>query len=314
MLRKEEIDRLKSISIVDFLTRHSVKSKKIGANLFFSSPYREDPNPSLKVDERTNRWYDFGIGEGGDIIDLVKKMSNTDFEGAVQSLRAQSGLPLREVAAMPAQRSAPSAAPAMTVLHAVPIYHQAITGYLQERNVDLEVAKKRCRQVHYRTPDGKTYFALGFKNDSGGYELRNKYFKGCTSKDITIINPRTNQAGDGSQCLVFEGFMDYLSHLTISKHNIPCGWQEHPNDSVVVLNSVANLPKVKPYLEKQFAVATFLDNDDAGRQATAAIRNMVQSGHPVWDASICYRQHKDLNEYLMALPPVRQSQSIKNKL
>jgi hypothetical protein len=213
MLTQSEISAVKSISIVDFLTRLSVPSKRIGAALFFSAPYRPDPNPSLKVDERANRWYDFGAGQKGDIIDLVQLANNTDFNGAVNALQAQSGLSV--VAPEPVAPPIP-AAPAISVVNVAPIYHRGIVDYLRERNVDVDVAKKMCRQVTYRVRD-RTYFALGFKNDSGGYELRSKYFKGCTGKDITTVNPRASQAGDGSQCLVFEGFMDYLSYLTMKQ-------------------------------------------------------------------------------------------------
>lgn len=61
--------------------------------------------------------------------------------------------------------------------------------------------------MYYRI-GGKPYFALAFKNDSGGYELRNPRFKGSTSKDITHIR----QKGEPRDtCFVFEGFMDFLS-------------------------------------------------------------------------------------------------------
>jgi hypothetical protein len=205
------------------------------------------------------------------------------------------------------------AAPGITVLSVVPIYHKGLLDYLHERNVDVDVAKKMCRQVNYRV-NNKTYFALGFKNDSGGYELRNKYFKGSTGKDITIINSNVNKAGDGATCLVFEGFMDYLSYLTLNKRNVPRGWEEHPNDSIIVLNSLVNLRKAQPYIAQQFAVSTFLDNDEGGRQTAAAIRGMVKSGHPVWDASQCYQKYKDLNEYAMSLPRPRLSMSSNVKL
>lgn len=61
--------------------------------------------------------------------------------------------------------------------------------------------------------NGKWNFAIGFPNASGGYEVRNKYFKGCIApKDITHIR----QAGEPKEtCYVFEGFMDYLSFLTL---------------------------------------------------------------------------------------------------
>jgi hypothetical protein len=307
MLATSEIEAIKSTSIADFLRAQNVPSKRVGSSLFFAAPYRNDPNPSLKVDERTNKWYDFGTRLGGDIIDLVKLTNNTDFIGAVRVLQAQSGLHVVAPSAPLAPLPEPGT-PGISILSVVAIYHKGITDYLHERNIDLNVAKKYCKQVNYRVGD-KTFFALGLKNESGGYELRNKYFKGCTKKDITIINPRASEAGDGSKCVVFEGFMDYLSYQTMRKRDVPRGWTEHPNDSAVILNSVANVQKVKPYIEQQFAVAAYMDNDEAGQQATREIRAMVKSGHPVWDASVCYQKHKDLNEYLMSLPRPRQALS-----
>ena len=57
---------------------------------------------------------------------------------------------------------------------------------------------------------GKTCYALGFKNDSGGYELRNKNFKGSGSpKDIRFIENGSNTLA------VFEGFFDFLSYRSL---------------------------------------------------------------------------------------------------
>jgi len=64
----------------------------------------------------------------------------------------------------------------------------------------------------YYTYNGKSYFALAFANESGGYELRNRYYKGCYGhKDISLI-PGRNTAS--KSVAVFEGFMDFLSALT----------------------------------------------------------------------------------------------------
>ena len=59
----------------------------------------------------------------------------------------------------------------------------------------------------------KYTMAIGFKNDSGGYELRNPYFKGSSSpKDITTFNNGAKEA------TVFEGFIDFLSFMAIHKN------------------------------------------------------------------------------------------------
>jgi hypothetical protein len=54
---------------------------------------------------------------------------------------------------------------------------------------------------------------------AGGYEVRNSFFKGCIApKDITHIR---QQGEPREKCLVFEGFMDYLSFLTLRMKNCP---------------------------------------------------------------------------------------------
>ena len=40
----------------------------------------------------------------------------------------------------------------------------------------------------------RTYKAIGFRNNSGGYELRNSWFKGSSSpKDVTLIRTGSTQ-------------------------------------------------------------------------------------------------------------------------
>ena len=71
--------------------------------------------------------------------------------------------------------------------------------------------------THLFTHNGKPYFAIGFPNTAGGYEVRNPFFKGCVApKDITHIR---QQGVPRNMCYLFEGFMDYLSFLTIRMKN-----------------------------------------------------------------------------------------------
>lgn len=65
--------------------------------------------------------------------------------------------------------------------------HPALIGYLRDRNIELTAAQKYCQEVRYSIGD-KEYFAIGFKNDAGGWELRNPNFKGSsTPKNITTL-------------------------------------------------------------------------------------------------------------------------------
>lgn len=158
--------------------------------------------------------------------------------------------------------------------------------YLAKRGIPSGIALGECVEVHYRTR-GKWYFGIGFRNRKGGLEIRNPYFKGSTSpKDITHL--RHGAGGNGkATALVFEGFMDYLSYLTLK--------QGKPVPDCVVLNSVGNLPGALDVLKGYGHVCCFLDNDDAGRKTTEEIRRQCGS---VTDKAVHYLPHKDLNEFL----------------
>ena len=176
----------------------------------------------------------------------------------------------------------------LQVLGDYPLRHPALENYLDSRAIDFSIAKKFCREVHYSV-GGRNYFAIGFRNDYGGWELRSERFKGCsTPKHITTIDNGSDKA------LAFEGFMDFLSYLTIKRNDSPC--------NIAVLNSVANVQKAVPFLARHRSIYTFLDNDDAGRKALAEIERLCPQSNVV-DQSNFYRRHKDLNDYLRSQQP-----------
>lgn len=132
---------------------------------------------------------------------------------------------------------------------------------------------------------GRTYTAIGFANRAGGYELRDdKTFKGTIApKDISVI------AGDANNVphCIFEGFMDFLSYLTMKGKEIA------PS---LVLNSVSNIHRAVTYLREHHigCVRAFLDNDEAGRRAMQVLQSAGMSAE---DMSRHYGGYKDLNEY-----------------
>ena len=80
--------------------------------------------------------------------------------------------------------------------------HEALKSYLKERGIDPAIAGRFCKEVAYGIR-GKRYFAIGFMNRSGGYELRNPMFKGCISpKDISCVSLSGKKQ---DTCCVFEG-------------------------------------------------------------------------------------------------------------
>ena len=149
-----------------------------------------------------------------------------------------------------------AAVPALRILSDDPLRHPALIGYLVSRGIVPSVAAAFCREVRYEV-NGRAFFAVGFRNDAEGWELRSERFKGGSSpKHITTIDNRSDTV------IAFEGFMDFLAYLSL-KH------PERLRIDAAVLNSVVNLPKAVPFISRHPVIRTFFDNDEAGRKATA---------------------------------------------
>ncbi len=304
------LHEIKQISIRQYLAGLGIYPAKDHSHYgMYHSPFREDPNASMKVDYSKNLWIDYGTSEGGTLIDLVMKMEHCSLHEAISILEKKynsvdaSTYPRNNAPSgdFSFHREKPemivkSPEPSITILKVEPISNPALIDYLDERRINLSIARIHCSEVHYSATD-KSYYAVGFENDKGGYELRSKYFKGCTSKDITSIKRNKNH------CLLFEGFMDFLSFLTIQKQ------QNAPID-VIVLNSLSNLGKVKSMLAAYKGIFTFFDNDQAGKKA---VQELQAACNNVNDLSYCYSGYKDLNEYLCRKlkPQMRQAQKLK---
>ena len=176
-------------------------------------------------------------------------------------------------------------------MEVVPLSSPALYSYLRQRGINTELAKRECREVRYLT-DGKPYFAIGFPNRSGGYEIRNKFFKGCIApKDITHIRQEQTR----ETCCLFEGFMDYLSFLTLRLERCP----DRPDldgQDYIVLNSTSNLSKAIRPLDGYGRIHCFLDNDKAGMEAVQELRE--EYGMRIRDASHIYGGYNDLNDFL----------------
>ncbi|ANU63043.2 toprim domain-containing protein [Muribaculum intestinale] len=294
------IKEIKSIPLATFLSQlgHEPTARK-GTRLWYKSPLRQEHTPSFKVETTLNCWYDFGLGRGGNIIDLATEIyRSTDLRYLMRCIADSCPVPsVQTVASSYPQRHS---APSMERFEVVPLEHRALVAYLQERGIPAHIAKAKCKEAHYNV-NGRFYFAVAFENVSGGRELRNRYFKGCRGrKDISYL-PWARD-GPSKECAVFEGFIDYLSALTLG---IISG------ADAIILNSVVNTNKAVPYLKGYTTINYYLDNDTAGRTALTELTAIY--GSAVIDRSILYSEFNDLNEYLTNQSFTKNTLSNENK-
>lgn len=278
------IEESKNIKLADYL--HSLgynPVKQQGSSLWYKSPFREEKEPSFKVNPDRNLWYDFGLGKGGNIIALAQELYASDSVPYLLDKIAQQALHVRPVSFSFRQQS--STQPSFQQLEVVPLSSPALYSYLQERGINTELAKRECKEVRF-VNNGKQFFAVGFPNASGGYEVRNKYFKGCIApKDITYIR----QKGEPREtCYMFEGFMDYLSFLTLRQKSC-LTYPDLDKQDYIILNSVSNLSKALYPLGNYEHIHCFFDNDAAGMKAVQELHR--EYGWRVRDSSRIYSNY-----------------------
>lgn len=297
------IEEAKNIRLADYL--HSLgyaPVKQQGANLWYKSPFREETEASFKVNTEINKWYDFGLGQGGNIIALASELYCSVHVPYLLQRIAEQTPHIRPVSF--SFRGQPSAGLNFQRMEVRELDSLVLLSYLQGRGINLELAKKECREVYFEN-NGRHYFAIGFRNVAGGYEIRNRYFKGCIApKDITHIQ---HEGRRNDVCFVFEGFMDYLSFLTIRLEKcpeMPClDWQDY-----IILNSVFNLNKAIDWLAVYERIHCFFDNDRAGIETCRKIKE--EYSYRVRDASHTYKECKDLNDYLVKQHSLKEKKAV----
>ena len=290
-MKEEDLSRIKRYSIVEYLERKGIKPvRSTPAYALYRSPLREETHPSFKVDTEKNLWIDYAEGKGGSIIDLCVRLEGCTLLEAIRLLGRNApdytacSSQKADRAMKRSSKPMASASGARRLTGISDTLPPHLQKYLtEERCINIEKAMPFLRCISYEV-GGRHYQAIGFANQSGGYELRdNGMFKGTIApKDITPIF--TDRA---DPVCIFEGFMDFLSFLSM---------KEEFTNHYLVMNSVSNVARSIRYLNERqvFSIRTFFDNDEAGRRATA---DFVKAGFKVEDMSVHYRDFKDLNEY-----------------
>ena len=137
---------VKQISIADYL--HSLgysPVKRQGNGLWYKSPLREEHEASFKVNTDRNLWYDFGAGKGGNIIALAKELYFSDsLPYLLKRIEEQTPNVHPVSFSFPQHRTEPS----FQHLEVRDLTHPALLRYLQGRSINIELAKRECKELH----------------------------------------------------------------------------------------------------------------------------------------------------------------------
>jgi hypothetical protein len=274
-------------SIVGLLQRLGFEPvKKAGKEHMYRNMLRDgDQMPSFSVDDKIGAWYDHGTGKGGNIVDFgLAFWPSLNFNEVIEKIQTACNVPA-------GQKKYRPRIPVKVRNYEVEAVkelgtHPAITNYLKDRGV-FEIARKSLKEIYYSVSDArtgkKTFFAAGWKNEAGSWEVRNRYFRGCLGQKAISFIP-----GDAKRTVVFEGFINYLSWL---KDN-----PEAPQ-SVIILNTLALLKEGIRQAIRFSEIDLYLDRDAAGHQAT---RDFIKALPYATDWSAAYEKYNDYNDKLVA--------------
>ncbi|MEP2670480.1 MAG: toprim domain-containing protein [Cyclobacteriaceae bacterium] len=289
----------KRIPITEYLSRLGFESAKIrGNDSWYHSPFREERTPSFKVNTKSNVWFDHGTGEGGTILDLGAKLHQCTLYEFLEKL-SNGNYGNVSIRQHPPSIDRPENK--LVVVSAKDLTNADLINYLDSRGIDLELGRQFCKEIEFRIGP-KTYKAIGFPNQQGAFELRNRWFKGSSSpKDISLIE------NGASRISVLEGFIDFLSVLKIDNNEI-----KHLtlNSDFLILNSLRLLNRNLTLLQSYKETRLFLDNDTPAREAKEGLK---EKGIVYKDASHLYKDKKDVNEYLIASLKEKQGQALPRK-
>ena len=250
---------------------------------WYLNPFGTETQASFKVDKKLNLWYLHSEGIGGNNIDFMMKYQNNSAKEVLEWAEKQNFSSFQPQNDIHLKNSIPN----YQITEIKELQNENLKNYLYQRGLSQNVYSF-IKEVHFTIRDKKLY-AIGFENLSGGWELRNSFYKGSLlKKDISVINLNNENHEKNKNVVVFEGFLDALSFVEMKRFF---------KGDLLVMNSISLLNKTKEHLKNYSEINLFLDNDIAGESC----KNEILKSFPeAKDHSKIYFPHKDLNDYLLS--------------
>jgi hypothetical protein len=296
--RNFSIKDAKQLDMIAYLEQLGHVPTKIKNNdYWYRSPLRDEKTASFKINKSLNCWFDFGLGEGGSIIDFGIKYFNCSVKDFLGRLNESNGNVKQSVPTFQPVHSNLSTKEAVEskikILDVRSLQSPTLLDYVKSRSIDMELAKRYCKEVDFNLYN-RTHTAIGFNNDNGGFELRNSYFKGGSSPKFTTLICRD---ASYNKLVVFEGFFNFLSHLTAQQvHHKQEQQLPESQPAYLILNSLSFFEMSKSLMERHQVVKLYLDRDKTGMQFTQKALNRSAKYQ---DCSSVYNGFKDYNDLLM---------------
>jgi len=186
--------------------------------------------PCFAVNQKLDVWYDHGLKKGGDLMDFGRAYWNGLETGElsnkiIELCSGQMDTNIQQQKKSKRKRKAQKL-PFYQIQETMPLgNNMEISNFLRSQCL-WEMALGQMREVYYYVLDEKRlrkdFFAAGWPNENGGYEVRGRNFSGCLgAKGMTFLY------NGNQELLIFGEYTDYLEWKYANRQS---------STSVLVLN------------------------------------------------------------------------------
>ena len=279
------------VNLFDVLMELSGQGRREGRCFKFKSPFREERTASFAVYPESNSWFDFGSGEGGDIISFFRKLYNCSYREALAEIEAYDLLP-RDVPAKKIIEIEPSPPKVRPKIKPV-----KMDGYFKSVGLDLPAGTGafmlylgKHKYVAFPCPD---------RNNPRGLECRP--LDNGNLKRLSLFRKETwFYKRDSKHIAITESIFDCLAMMRLVKGNF----------SLLAMNGLGNKNKVVDFVRKNRPelILLALDNDShgAGQKIQKELTGMFQEeGIQTKDLSPHYK-NKGIKDFYRLLQTLRK--------
>ncbi len=289
MLPQETINRyVDKFDVAQYLHCKGIECFRSAKGVCFKSPFRTDSNPSAIIFANTKLFHDIGTGDRMNLINFIMKLEGCTFDKAMQIVSDNAAAATPTAATVPTKEHAATAAK----FEYRPLQNANLLNYAQRRGISEKTAKKYLSECW---KNGKYYY-LAFRNDNGGYALRND-----TNSNFAKINDGkggvTTINNQSDRVVMFEGFFDFLSWVEYMGAN----GKQAAQFNAIVLNSCSNLAYTFDTLGAYAHIYLLFDNDPKGKDTAAKILNRYPDTAQDLTPRMLTNGSKDFNDYWKTL-------------
>ncbi|MCE7073704.1 toprim domain-containing protein [Dyadobacter sp. CY327] len=300
-----KISEAKQIPLDEFLENLGhVCVRETSNTKWYNSPFRNELTASFKLSPDKTAWYDHGVGEGGNIFNLIFKMNgDISVPDALKFIEKTVGSGYTIPTIKQEIKRVTEPAYILTAVNPFQLYKgrspSPAAQYLSSRGIDPVIMQPYLRDISFYHKDypKQKITAFGIENTAGGYEVRTQrhgaWLKTCVGhKGFTHFLAERPEA----PYFVFEGMPDFGTFLSVDKP--PKGTYHY-----IILNSTSMTDQAIDYLKQQ-PRSTLIQCPQKGEAGDIAKEKLFKfANENSWgggDIEYKFEGYGDYNEFHMA--------------